>query len=321
MSFHNVSLPDDFQYASTFGAGFATVTQETASGHEFRIARQAQPRHRYRLRKALQSQTEAAALKQFGIGRRGALHTWRLKDWSDYSSASDGVSAQTNLDCVLGTGDGTETQFQLSKTYDATGTSPYVRTITLPVSSSTLVAVAGVSKTEGVDYTVSEPGGVITFGSAPTAGQVVTAGFTFDVPVRFESGFDSWNGLRADAYDVWALTDFDCVEELSAVESPELWFPGGGKDWETTSVDVSMTFAQGELHLFDPTTPISAYLPAPPTGFVGGPRVFVVSLDSGSSGVQLRDDSGTAVGSQLTSGMTRSIGCLVSGGTVTWVVY
>ena len=36
MAFHDVSLPDDFEYRSISGAGFSTIVQETASGHEFR---------------------------------------------------------------------------------------------------------------------------------------------------------------------------------------------------------------------------------------------------------------------------------------------
>ena len=46
------------------------------------------------------------------------------------------------------------------------------------------VAVGGV---EAADFTVDEATGVMTLASAPTAGVVVTAGFAFDTPVRFDS--------------------------------------------------------------------------------------------------------------------------------------
>ena len=107
MAFHDVSLPSDFQYGSGMGAGFATIVQQTASGHEFRVARQAQGLHRLSLRKELQSSTEAQTLKAFALARRGALHSFRVKDWSDYSSASDGQATPTTLDVILGTGNGT----------------------------------------------------------------------------------------------------------------------------------------------------------------------------------------------------------------------
>ena len=322
MAFHNVSLPSDFQYASQFGAGFETVIQETASAHEYRIARQAQPRHRFRLRKALQSPTEMAALKTFAMGRRGSLHGFRIKDWSDYSSASDGKSTPTNLDCTLGTGDGSETQFQLSKTYDVSGASPLVRSITLPVASSTAVAVAGSSKTEGLNYTVTDPGGVITFMVAPIGGQVVTAGFQFDVPARFEASTDQWQQLRVDANDVWSLADLECIEVLNEVESPELWYPGGVQPWGSMSADFSMSFAQGELHTVSPTAALNAFLPAPPTLFPGGGRIFVVSVTTGAAGsIQLRDDAGNAVGSAMSGGTVSKVVALeIASGTATWVL-
>lgn len=319
MSFHDVSLPDGFQYTSQSGPGFATVTQETASGHEYRLARQSQGRHRFRLIKAMQTQAEMAALKTFALGRRGALHSFRVKDWADYTSNADGRTAATAADCVLGTGDGSEQQFQLSKTYDVSGADPYVRTITCPVAGTVLVAVAG---TPTAAFTLTNPSGIVTMTVAPGIGEVVTAGFEFDVPARFAESVDRWNAIRVDAYQTYSLADFDCVEVLDEVENPELWYPGGGTDWGATSADITLSMSQGELHLVTPGAAINAYLPAPPTLFAGGPRVFVVSVATGSAGsVQLRDSLGVAVGAAIAAGTTRRVGCLVSSGTATWVVY
>jgi uncharacterized protein (TIGR02217 family) len=83
MAFHDTQLPDGFQYGSLAGAGFATIVQETSSGHETRIARQAQARHRFRLVKILQSKSEAKALKAFALGRRGSLHSFKIQDIAD----------------------------------------------------------------------------------------------------------------------------------------------------------------------------------------------------------------------------------------------
>jgi uncharacterized protein (TIGR02217 family) len=57
-----------------------------------------------------------------------------------------------------------------------------------PVSGTVLIAVAGVTKTETTHYTVNYTTGVVTFtgGNIPTAGQAITAGFQFDVPVCFD---------------------------------------------------------------------------------------------------------------------------------------
>ena len=316
MAFHNVSLPPALQYGSVFGFGFATLVQETASGHEFRIARQSQARHRYRPLKMLQTTEEAIELKEFAIGRRGSLHSFRMKDWLDYSSNADGSTAPTMLDQVLGTGDGTTTDFQLVKVYDADGDAPYTRTITLPVSGTVVAAVATVS----VAATVGASG-VITFGSAPSIGEVVTAGFQFDVPVRFEAGIDKFAGMRVDAYGSWSMDAMECVEVLDELEWPERWYPGGATDHGAVASDVSLSTIDGEMHVFNQSAGINAYLPAPDE-IPNGPRVFVVSVRStATSTVQLRDDDGIAVGTAIAAGSTKTVGLFEDAGTKTWVVY
>jgi uncharacterized protein (TIGR02217 family) len=52
-----------------------------------------------------------------------------------------------------------------------------------------LVAVTGVERTEGSDFILDAATGVITFtpGHIPAGGTAVTAGFEFDVPVRFDT--------------------------------------------------------------------------------------------------------------------------------------
>ena len=47
------------------------------------------------------------------------------------------------------------------------------------------VALGGVEQMSG--WTVDTTTGVVTFDTAPAAGVAVTAGFAFDVPVRFDT--------------------------------------------------------------------------------------------------------------------------------------
>ena len=56
---------------------------------------------------------------------------------------------------------------------------------------SVRVAVAGLEKTAGVDFDVDVTTGLVTFraGKIPAAAAAVTAGFLFDVPVRFDTDF------------------------------------------------------------------------------------------------------------------------------------
>ncbi len=85
------------------------------------------------------------------------------------------------------TGDGAASAFQLIKTYGATY-APWTRTIQLPVAGSVLVAVDGVSQ-DPENFLVSGNTGVVTFlpEHVPAVDAVVTAGFEFDVPVRFDT--------------------------------------------------------------------------------------------------------------------------------------
>jgi uncharacterized protein (TIGR02217 family) len=247
MAFHNVTLPDGFEYRSISGVGFSTIVQETSSGHEFRVARQAQGRHRFRLSKALQTPAEAAAVKAFALGRRGSLHSFKLKDWSDYTTATDGISAATISDVVIGTGTGSLTTFQLIKVYDSAGAAPYQRTISLPTTGSVLVSVDGIASTA---FTVSADGEVV-MNVAPLAGQIVRAGCAFEVPVRFTASVDEWAQLQADAFQVWSIPtlDFNPTADINAYLPPVSRIPGGGQIFV---VDV-ITGATHDLQLVDAT--------------------------------------------------------------------
>ena len=125
-------------------------------------------------------------LISFFRARRGAARGFLLTDPTDFSSHGM-VGTPTPNDQAIGTGDGVTSSFQLSKTYGppgATGDALQLRLITRPQAASVIVAVNGVALSSG--WTL-EAGGVISFASAPAQGAVITAGFLFDVPVRFES--------------------------------------------------------------------------------------------------------------------------------------
>jgi uncharacterized protein (TIGR02217 family) len=78
--------------------------------------------------------------------------------------------------------------FQLAKLYGA-GFELYRRVIRKPVAGTVKIAVDGTAKTEGAHFTVDSTSGAVTFqaGHIPPAGAAVTAGFEFDVPVRFDT--------------------------------------------------------------------------------------------------------------------------------------
>jgi len=64
-----------------------------------------------------------------------------------------------------------------------------LRVIAKPVDGSVRMAVNGVEKVNGKDFTYDVKTGLVSFISPPVAGAAITAGFMFDVPVRFETDF------------------------------------------------------------------------------------------------------------------------------------
>ena len=317
MAFHNVQLPPQISYGASGGPAYGTTIQTTASGHEYRVARQSRPRRRYQFDKLLMEPSEWGALIDFWVARRGHLHGFRFKDWSDFTTAADGVSAPTNLDVILGTGDGIETQFQMLKTYDVGGLNPYNEPIRLPVAGTVTAAVAG----SPVAYTFTNPGGLLTFASAPGAGQIVTAGFEFDRSVRFNQADETMN-VRIERGYLANWAGISCLEQLDEEQSPELWYPGGSSGVIATNQDVVLSF-DTELWTIQNTGAATrnVFLPAPDR-VVGGPRLFVVvNLLASSGNLQLRDDTGVSVGSAFVPGETKRIALNWTGSTATWMTY
>lgn len=180
-------FPDDISYGSRGGPGWATTVIETDSGAESRNQRWSYPRHEYDVAMGINTLARLEALLIYFHVMAGRAIGFRFKDWMDYKSCNrDETPAAT--DCAIGTGDGATAAFQLVKVYTE-GAYTRSRKITKPVSGTLLVAVEAAALTEGVEYNVSYTTGIITFteGNIPTEGQAITAGYEFDVPVRFDT--------------------------------------------------------------------------------------------------------------------------------------
>ena len=65
------------------------------------------------------------------------------------------------------------------------GAQSWTRAITKPVAGTVSIALNGTPQASG--WSVSAATGLITFTTAPAAGVAITAGFEFDVPVRFDT--------------------------------------------------------------------------------------------------------------------------------------
>jgi uncharacterized protein (TIGR02217 family) len=163
-----------------------------ASGHEETNQRWVHARRSWAAGLGIRSKADLAAVVAIFEEVRGRANSFRFRDWLDWQSPTGG-GTPAPIDQPLGTpapgsseyqeaiGDGTTTNFQVVKRYGTV--TPYLRPIALPHVGTLRVAVDGTEVVSG--WSVSATGGVITFDTAPAPGAALTAGFTFDVPVRF----------------------------------------------------------------------------------------------------------------------------------------
>lgn len=189
MPFHPIRFPLDIALASRGGPERATDVVTLASGREERNSRWAHARRRYNAGYGIKSRADMAAVLAFFEERRGRFHSFLWRDGLDHAASDE----------AIGTGDGVTTQFQLTKRYGA-DFDPYLRVISKPVAETVVVKVDGVAAAAAVNALT----GIVTLAEAPDEGAAVTASFTFDVPVRFDT----------DRLDI-ELTSFDAAEAPS----------------------------------------------------------------------------------------------------------
>jgi uncharacterized protein (TIGR02217 family) len=187
MTFHDVRFPPSISRGSHGGPERRTDVVVLGSGHEERNSRWADSRRSYNAGYGVRSLDDLHAVIAFFEERRGRLYGFRWRDHADCKSGPPQVSP-TAFDQAIGTGDGTTISFQLKKTYGS-GVAPWTRAIRKPVAGSVVVAVGGAVQTPATHFTVDSTTGLVTFlpGHVPAAGQPITAGFEFDVPVRFDT--------------------------------------------------------------------------------------------------------------------------------------
>ena len=184
MEFHEVRFPERLSVGSTGGPERRTDIVSLVGGREERNAPRAHSRRRFDAGVAVGSLDDVHEVIAFFEARRGQLHGFRWKDWLDFKSCAPSA-APSALDQAIGVGDGTTQAFQLTKRYEF-GPEPYDRPIRKPVAGTVLVAVDGAARAEGLDFTLDAASGIVTLLAPPPAGAAITAGFEFDVPVRFD---------------------------------------------------------------------------------------------------------------------------------------
>lgn len=175
MAFHEVQFPTDISYQSAGGPEFSTQVVVLGSGHERRNANWSFPRERWDVGYGIDTQAKLQSLLEFFYAREGKLHGFRFKNHDDYEG-TDEVCQEDSTDV-----------YQCYRNYSSGGYT-FSRKITkLVLAAGVTVKVNGGTLGVG-QYTVNYNTGTITMasGAIVSSGDVVTATFEFDVPVRFD---------------------------------------------------------------------------------------------------------------------------------------
>lgn len=198
-NFHNVLFPLVLARGASGGPERRTEIVALASGGEARNAVWAGSRRRWDVGSGMTRLENLQQLTAFFEARGGRLHSFRFRDVSDDRTGAVGADVSP-IDQGLGVGNGAQVQFDLYKDYDG-----YARRIWLPVVGSSRVALSGAEIIDG--FTVTD--GAVVFDAPPPMGALVSAGFLFDCPVRFDS---DRLGVSLDAFGAGRALNVPLVE-------------------------------------------------------------------------------------------------------------
>lgn len=201
---------------------WSTDLQQVDSGAERANQRWVHPLHAYILPDAIREHVTFEAIHDHWLVMRGPLQTFPFRDPLDFASVAlsspNAVPALSSTDQTIGTGDGIATTFQITKTYTR-GSQTYTRNIYLPVVSTVLVAIDGLDPetlSPDISWSVDRLTGVVTFSEAPVPGATISAGYLFDVEVRFDSD-NAFDGI-VKTYGVSGFADIELTEVRPCTE-------------------------------------------------------------------------------------------------------
>lgn len=287
MAYHDVLFPEDISYGSAGGPGFKTTVIQLDSGAEQRFARWSTPRRTYEAKYGVKTLDQLSTLLDFYVARAGPLHSFRYKDFLDFTTAADHRSAHTDDDVHIATGDGTTRQFQLLAQYTSP-TGNALRTITKPKSGTVLVSLDATPLVSGA-FSVDLATGIITCTSAPTAGTVIRAGCEYYTHVRFGEEVDEALMLSLEDFSTGGVAGgvplVEVIDEVAQAED----FDYGGSSYHSMTADVQLSGLSGRVVVLNPTTSgLKALLPSGGTLEPGGPHFYLVNANDANS-VSVRD--------------------------------
>jgi len=220
--FEDVYLPPSLaRIAFTSSPRTSTTITAVASGAEQRNKNWKHPLRRFVAPGAIDCDEKIEDLKDHFLALGGPFILFPLRDPLDFASRrlpkANVAPVVGPTDQFFGEGDGLNPRFPLKKSYER-GTRTYVRNITLPIVDSVLVAMNALPPGTAdptlpggpYSFSVDRITGVVTFDPPPANGILLTAGYLFDVPVRFEA--DDIFDQIVSSYQVREQADLSFVE-------------------------------------------------------------------------------------------------------------
>ena len=177
------ALPFIPNYAYRRVCRYRTTLTHASSGRSEAVAHWAYPEHEFVLPLNGRKQSELEHILRYFHAAAGRAATFNFVDFYEDRTCSLGADPAFD-DVVIGTAEQDQIDFQLFKTY-VTGAVTKSRKITRPFADTVRVGVNGTQLSPGA-FLVGQLG-AITLSTPLDAGDVVTAGFRFAVPVRFAS--------------------------------------------------------------------------------------------------------------------------------------
>lgn len=176
-SYVKAYLPACEAYGWEGGPEYSTQIVTLTNGREHRNARWQYPQHRYTSSFNNISATAARAVRAHFMVMQGRLRCWRYIDQLDNEAVEED----------FGTGDGVTTTFQLGKFSSLDGVDYFrpIYALRLDEDGNPVPAQAFVNDLP-VAATFDHNRGLVTFSTAPGAGDILTWSGLFDVWVRFD---------------------------------------------------------------------------------------------------------------------------------------
>ena len=304
MAFNEVLFPTSISYGSTFTVSRNVKVVKLPSGSREATARWSRSLRMYNVQNGIRSLADLLTVRDFYIMRGGPLNGFRFKDWTDFTTSANHVSAPAATDVNIGTGDSSEKTFQLRKIYSDSVAADEYRVITKPVSGTVLAAtVAGT--TDPADYTVDTATGLITFDSAPGIG-AVTAGFEFDVPVVFGSELEEGLEIDYSAFDAGSIPAIPIVELPTPDPLAGSFFFGGAANLGDLTGDTTISLGTGRAINFTVTGATHKIKLPDATDLPTGGPYFYLSNDDGAEVVTVADATAATIGT-IAAGATKIV--------------